>query len=151
MELCKKLFYESESGKFYWLNGKLAGCLDRYGYRRITVDNRHYGAHRLAWLFVNGEFPVGELDHINGDKDDNRICNLRIVDRSENLHNTHKIRKNNSSGYHGVHKIKGYEKWRAEIIVRGVRNFLGSFNTPEEAGEAYSIAKKSLVRGIRNE
>lgn len=88
------LEYAPETGVFRWrVNrtsvraGTMAGRLDSKGYRQISVDGQRYGAHRLAWLYMNGEWPKHEIDHVNGDRDDNRIANLRDVVRTINMRN----------------------------------------------------------------
>lgn len=152
-EVVLVLSYNQNTGVFVWKcdlgknhkAGKVAGGLDRLGYRSICISRVRRAAHRMAWLVVYGEWPKGEIDHINGIRDDNRIANLRDVDRSANILNAHGIRKNNSSGYHGCFKIKGYERWRAEILIKGKRHFLGSYPSPELAGAAYADAKARLV------
>lgn len=151
-EYMARLSYDVKSGEFRWkhgfgrryVGGKIAGSLDRLGYRRICASGKKCAAHQLAWLFFYGDWPDGEIDHINGNRDDNRLANLRVVNRSINMHNHHGKRKNNSSGYHGCFKVKGYDRWRAEIIVNGERIYLGLHPTPELAGAAYAEAKARL-------
>lgn len=139
------LTYDPETGVFRWkvrtsirvTVGEVAGYL-RDGYRFITIDGRKYRAHRLAWLYMYGVWPA-ELDHVNGDRADNRISNLREATRTQNNANT-PIRKNNTSGVKGVCWDKRKRKWMAQIRVRGVQRFLGYYETTEEAGEAYAAA-----------
>ena len=117
------LDYDPITGVFTWCSrsstkikiGDKAGYINNlYGYRLIRVDGIKYGAHRLAWLYVHGSFPENEIDHINGIRDDNRIVNLRAVDRQTNARNMKK-RKNNTSGVTGVDWHKCKNKWRAQI------------------------------------
>ncbi len=134
--------YDPESGIFRrtrcrrtdWI-GKEAGYLIK-GYRQVSIDNRRHAAHKLAWLYMYNEWPEF-LDHINGDRDDNRICNLRVATKTQNLRNTCK-KKTNTSGYKGVSHRRN--KWRAYITVDWKTKHLGVFNTPEEAHAAYCVA-----------
>ena len=140
------LHYDSETGLFTWLRkhgtkAKMsqAGYVNERGYVDISVDGKNYRAHRLAWLYVNGNFPIGVIDHIDGDKENNRINNLRDVHNSVNLLAHRKLNSNNTSGFKGVHKNpKG---WRAEVTVRGKLICLGTYETPREASIAYISAK----------
>lgn len=100
--------------------------------------------HRIAWYMATGVDPIDfELDHINGDKTDNRICNLRRATRADNNRNQTK-RKNNTSGYKGVSWSKTYSKWVAYIGVDWKRQHLGYFDTPKGAHVAYKDAANKL-------
>ena len=142
------LHYDPETGVFTWLVrlsnrglvGSHAGSLVA-GYIDIGISSKSYRAHRLAWLYVNGEWPEDALDHINGDTADNRIKNLRETNKSENGQNVCEARINNQSGFLGVSPKRG--KWRATIMVDGKQTHLGSFDTPELAADAYWRAKPS--------
>jgi hypothetical protein len=89
------LHYDPSTGAFTWrvapnrriIAGSVAGVTETNGYRRIRIDGRQYGAHRLAWLYMHGEFPPNDIDHINRTRDDNRSTNLRAVTRKENMTN----------------------------------------------------------------
>ena len=118
--------------------GMCAGCIN-HGYLRIKIDKKSYQAHRLAWFYVYGVWPMALLDHINCDPADNRIVNLREANMSENKRNSGP-HKDNKSGYKGV-SSKG-NRWRAEIWIEGNRIRLGTFTTPEEAYSAYCSAAK---------
>lgn len=96
-------------------------------------------AHRVAWFLHYGRFPNGELDHIDGDKANNRIENLRVATRSQNTAYRGKT-KRNTSGFKGVCWHRRDKRWRASIGSKGRRLDLGSFSTPEEAFEAYKAA-----------
>ena len=117
------------------------------GYRRVSFDSNRYLAHRVAWLYVNGCWPSKDIDHINGDRGDNRIANLRDVPNSTNRENMRAPRSDNASGYLGVHFHKQAKKWRARIQVKSRGINLGLFDTPEQAHEAYLQAKRKLHSG----
>jgi hypothetical protein len=139
-ELQSKLYYNREEGSFYWMSGKQAGHVStKDGYRRISFNDSKYLAHRLAWFYVYREWPQNNIDHINGNKDDNRIENLRDVTQGVNLQNMKKVRT--TSGFVGVHKGRR-SKYRARIRVAGVQLNLGEYHTPEEAHQAYLAAKE---------
>lgn len=130
--------YNPISGNFL-RDGKRAGTLNRLGYVQIKMDGRLYLAHRLAWFLHYGYLPAKQIDHVNGNKADNRISNLRLASGSENLRNRGKP-CNNTSGYKGVSWIAHYQKWQATIKFDGKNKYLGRFATREEAAEAYSKA-----------
>ena len=121
--------------------GSIAGTVIRRRYRQVMVDGKCYLGHRLAWLYVHGEFPSGEVDHVNGNRDDNRIENLRVVDRQGNSRNM-KIRSDNSSGAVGVAWNKARGMWRARIGVNNQDIILGYFDDLDEAITARSEASK---------
>ena len=146
--LKETLHYDPETGVFTGKVargnisvGKKVGGLHGSGYSYFMVDGKRVGAHRLAWLYTYGVWPKKHLDHINGDRNDNRIVNLREATNAEN-HQNRKKPKNNTSGYMGVTYHKGQQKWYAQISVENKRKYLGSFETPEEAFDAYLNAKK---------
>lgn len=147
--------YEPNSGKFFWLKrtgglsneGKeAAGTNDCRGYIRIGVLGRIYRAHRLAMFLINGRFPDLEIDHINGNKTDNRLSNLREVSRTKNQQNQISAHKRNSTGLLGVSQHKP-NVWRARVWVGGKNKSLGLFTTPELAHEAYKEAKRIFHEG----
>ena len=149
--LRKILNYDTETGIFTWKEriakcvhiGAVAGCLEkRIGYVTIGISGDVFKAHRLAWLYVHGVWPDGLIDHINGQKADNRIANLRVVDAGGNSQNVRKPNKRNKSGFIGVIAYQG--KWRASITVNKKTRRIGDFNTPEEAHKAYLEAKRML-------
>ena len=141
------LRYEPQTGLFWWLirtsnrvnMGKPAGSFDRYGYRCIRIDRRDYRAHRLAWLHVYGAWPSDCLDHINGERSDNRIGNLREATNSENQHNRGKS-SNNTSGFKGVTWHASESKWQAQIGINGKIKYLGKFTCKHAAHAAYCDA-----------
>lgn len=139
------LDYNAETGVFTWLNppnkrikiGSIAGCFVKTtGYWQIGINGTRYLAHRLAWYFIHGSFPEGNIDHINQNKLDNRIVNLRISTVSQNACNAPKHR-DNRSGYKGVDFDKRKNKYRARIRINNKQIQIGYFATAEEAAKAY--------------
>lgn len=151
--LKKLLHYDGDTGIFVWIYksnkksnisiGDIAGKLpsNSDGYKYVTLDKVKYPQHRLAYFYVNGAFDFSlEIDHINRDRADNRINNLRVVTSSQNKFNTR------AKGY-SVCKITG--KFAAEIYCNGIKYKLGRFNTEQEARDAY-LSKKSELHIIPN-
>jgi hypothetical protein len=141
------LDYEISTGYFYWKErtalciqeGMQAGSYTTAGYIQIAINRYVYRAHRLAWLYVYGQWPKGILDHINRKKDDNRVENLRLVSITDNLKNQG-ISKNNTSGVKGVCRNK-YGSWVASIYLDKKQVHLGSFLCREQAIEARQKAE----------
>lgn len=135
-ELKDILTYNPQSGEFVWnKNGQRAGSLKRTRtkeYWRVGLKGKTYAAHRLAWFYETGEWPRGEIDHINGNGLDNRFLNLREATSAENNRNRRR-QSNNTSGFVGVSWCKLTQKWRAELNVNGERVRLGRFDTIGEA------------------
>lgn len=125
--------------------GKKAGRISCSGYRQIGLGGKIYYAHRLVWLWHHGAWPTDHLDHINQNRLDNRIENLRLASESNNQANT-RIRRNNTTGFRGVDRIKRSGRYRASICVRGIKACLGLFKTPEEASAAYNEAHRIAFR-----
>jgi hypothetical protein len=152
------LAYNPETGEFRWrVNrkgiqmGDVAGCVNSSGYTRIKVNGMEFVAHRLAWLYTHGTWPDHQIDHINGDKRDNRIKNLRDVSRSVNLQNQTRARRGSTSGLLGVSWHKHKEQWETKIMIDKRSQHIGYFHTPEAAHAAYLAAKLRLHPGdIRN-
>jgi len=146
------LTYEPETGKFYrntrhggTVSGRETGTLDpSTGYVRISVDNVRHHAHRLAWLYVFGSWPMQTVDHANMDKADNRLVNLREATHSQNACNKPAQANNMSSGVKGVTWSKRKGKWKAQIGFEGQYRSLGEFNSVDEASEAYQAAAIKL-------
>jgi hypothetical protein len=146
------LSYDAETGAFTWLSGRggtpagaRAGTRDAHGYVQIQVAGRLHKAHRLAWLYVTGEWPSKEVDHANGDRGDNRIANLREATSSENKQNQRRAHaRNKSSGLLGVSWHEQAGRWRASICVDRKSRHLGLFDTAEAAHRAYTAAKAEL-------
>lgn len=118
--------------------GARAGCLE-LGYTMVGVCGRKYQAHRLAWFFVHGAWPRDQLDHINMQRSDNRIANLREATNAQNGANC-PARRRNKCGKKGVSKMKG--RWRAQIFKNKRQVHLGLFATAEEAHAAYVAAAR---------
>ena len=150
------LSYNPATGLFVWLQqrhprypvGSQAGISETrvpgYGYVIISLDGMPYKAHRLAWLYVHGEMPAAIVDHINRDKADNRISNLRLATRSENARNINR-RRDNTSGITGVNFLPKTNRWTAKLTINGWNHFLGSFATKEEAVAARLKAEKKML------
>jgi hypothetical protein len=124
-------------------NGKSIDGLDAYGYIQVGYCKKVYKAHRLIWAIVYGEFPKGQIDHINGIRHDNRIDNLRDVTQQQNAHNKKEIFKTNTSGYKGVCWNKRSKKWQSCISVNKKTIYLGVFEDAKLAHQAYLDAKKA--------
>lgn len=150
------LDYDPETGVFVWLMrlsprggiGKRAGCVNKSGYRRIAIDKKVYMASHLAWLYFYEEPPEeGKVvDFVNLDKDDTRICNLRLATYEENARNQ-SLRADSSTGLKGAVRFnspRNKKRYRSSIRVGGKKIHLGQFDTPEEAHEAYSKKVKEL-------
>jgi len=140
-ELKRILAYDEESGIFVWKVGRqgtggagsFAGTLRPTDcYIAISIGYTTYTAHRLAWLYVYGSFPIGQIDHINHIRNDNRIINLRDVPAKSNYLNRTR-QSNNTSGCNGVSWFKPTKRWTAKIGVRGKSIRLGYFTKKEDA------------------
>jgi len=136
------LLYDHETGIFRWkvmrggsLPGSIAGSLTWNGYHHIMIDGKNYRAHRLAWLYIYGEWPTIDIDHVDGDRTNNKIENLRLALRSQNNINSGPP-KNNTSGIRGVYWNKKAGKFTASIGVNGKSIYLGLFSSIEEALDA---------------
>jgi hypothetical protein len=128
--------------------GDVVGYDNKNGYIKISVNNKLYFAHRMAWLYVYGALPETGIDHINRNPSDNSIKNLRLANQSENMQNISK-NKRNSSGYKGVTLCKKTNKWVSQIMVNYKHISLGKHETPEIAYEAYlNAAKKYHTRNF---
>lgn len=146
------LLYDESTGVFRWAKksfkkcivGSIAGHTDRINkYTRIQVNGVMFKAHRLAWLYVYGELPQKQIDHINRIRSDNRICNLRLVTNSENMQNISK-RSDNTSGHKNVHWHKASKKWQAYIMVNQKQIHIGLFSNFDDAVAAYTAKSKIL-------
>lgn len=150
-ELKSRLDYNPDTGEFHWKikpskrfpAGMKAGS-NVNGYIRIHMNSKLYGAHRLAWLYVHGEHPEHQIDHINGNPSDNRIANLRKATQFENAQNIRRPQKNNSHGNLGISYDPHKKLWRARIGINGKRKYIGRFKSQEDAAQAYINAKREL-------
>lgn len=150
-EILKQLLaYDAETGALTWRKrtssrnyaGKEAGAAHGEGYRIVMVNGVSYLAHRIIWKLVTGEDPL-EIDHIDGNRSNNRISNLRTVTSAENSKNM-KRAEDNSSGVTGVYFTKRLGKYIAEITANGKYRYLGLFCTLEEATAARKAAELEL-------
>lgn len=153
-ELAAVLAYDPETGLFTWKcdrpggvkAGTTAGTVNRInGYRCIGIKGRDYYAHRLAWLFSSGDWPSGRIDHINGDKADNRLCNLRNANHSLNAQNLRRAHRDTVTGLLGAYRARG--RYESRLSVNGKTHHLGYFDSPDEAHAAYIEAKRRLHPG----
>jgi hypothetical protein len=132
------LKYNSETGEIIWIKptskkikiGQIAGSKDAYGYLVIHVQGKDYKAHRLAWYLHYGKWPINQIDHINGIKNDNKINNLRDVTNQQNHYNK-KGHRENTYKYYSFHK--GNKKWQVRASINGKQKHFGYFETEEKA------------------
>jgi hypothetical protein len=141
------LNYDPDAGVFTWkvsrgnrVAGSVAGTIDNNGYCRIKFGSKLELAHRLAWLWAHGKWPQNQIDHINGNRSDNRIHNLRDVSRALNGMNRHRPNPNNRVGLIGVDRQRN-GKFRATFC----RKHLGIFATASEAEVAVTNARASAL------
>ena len=147
-ELKELLNYNPDTGEFTWLKtnnrriiiGSIAGS-NHLGYIQIKLSGKLYKAHRLAWLYITGEWPQQFIDHINHNRADNKWDNLREASNAENVRNSIK-RKNNKSKYKGVYWKQKNQKWSAQICINYKKIYLGLFDSQEEGYKAYCEASK---------
>lgn len=123
--------------------GEDVGCLTRNGYLKIFCQGRNYRVHRLAWLYVYGDYPDEDIDHINGIRTDNRLCNLRLATRSQNNCNS-KLRADNKTSYRNVHFFKRTGTYQVQVRLNGKRVNGGYFATAEEASVVATKMRKQL-------
>lgn len=144
------LFYNPDTGGFNRIKNVKGmkqdhvGWVNNKGYLRTGIKRKEYMIHRLAWLYVYGVMPKNQIDHINGVRSDNRICNLRESTNAENQQNQRKPKSNNQSGFLGVLMCKRDGNFKARIGINGEYKWLGIFNTAIEAHEAYLEEKRKL-------
>ena len=120
------LKYSPDTGELVWVAqssnrikvGEVAGTMLTNGYLNISIDGQRYRAHRLAWLYVYGDLPINQIDHINRNKIDNRIVNLREVSNKEN-HRNMPLQRNNKTRISGVGWCRSQGRWRSHITVDG--------------------------------
>ena len=146
------VLYDPETGIFVWKKGragasagKKIGCLKPSGYIVALVNGKLHRLHRLAWLYTTGEWPKHEIDHINGNRSDNRFCNLREATKAQNNWNK-KVRKDSKVG---VKNVIYYPKWGAyyvRITANKITQNFGPFKTKDEA-EKVSLEKRKEIHG----
>jgi hypothetical protein len=154
-EAQQHLTFDPDTGIFSWNKAKgrlvkagdVAGSVHRSGYRRIGICGALVYAHRLAWLMHYGEEPADMIDHINGNRDDNRIANLRHANALINSQNAKRGRPNRTSGLLGVFSDANGATWSVHIEFMGKTVRTGSFATIEEAHERYLELKRRLHDG----
>ena len=154
MAEAKRLFtYDADTGLFIrrvrsGMKGKVglvAGKADQ-GYVRLRVLGKSFAAHRLAWAWETGAEPSGQIDHINGDRSDNRVENLRDVDAKTNQENLRRAKADNALGVLGV-RLRPTGRYEARLRVDGKPIQIGTFLSSEDAHAAYLAAKRRLHGG----
>lgn len=150
------LHYDPATGIFTWRsklgprakhNG-IAGCISSdSGYRMIRIDFQLYRAHRLAWLYMFGVFPQDQIDHMNGNRSDNRIENLREVTNQVNCQNKRQAQKNSKTGILGVSWNKQNKMWTARLTHDNEDVLCKYFHNIEDARSAYLEAKRRIHPG----
>lgn len=142
--------YNPETGIFTFnstrggnLSGDIAGSLHHLGYVFLMIDRETYTAHRLAWFYCFEEWPTKFIDHIDKNRSNNRLDNLREASREENACNM-KIRKDNTTGYKGVSLDKKTGRFMSRLTVNKKVLYLGMFKTAEEASKAREDKAKEL-------
>ena len=158
-EVVREFFsYDPASGLMVWakrpshqktqLLGREVGSVNMYGYRQFIFRGKNLLTHRIAWLYMTGEWPQSTIDHINGDRLDNRFSNLRLGTPSIQSQNVYVGPTEGKHGYTGVSWSKRNKKWVSRIRVMDQRHELGSFDSPYEAHLAYVDAKKQMHPGF---
>lgn len=127
-----------------WAGREAFTAIDGRGYRHGSLDRTYLRLHRVVWALHYGSWPSGEIDHIDGNRLNNRIENLRIASAGENQRNQ-RLHRNNTSGHVGVSWYKPYSKWRATIgLGNGRSKHLGYFDRVEDAAAAWESAREGL-------
>lgn len=149
-EILEAYEYDRDTGEFSWAGLKTKfkrkpGNLATNGYLRLRLRGRYFPAHHLVWALETGSLPDAQIDHIDGDRINNRFSNLREVTPMENSQNQRRAHKISKSGLLGAHPYG--DTWRAQIRINKKTVHLGTFKTPEEAHDAYVNAKRILHKG----
>ena len=148
----ESFLYKQETGELFWKKalsprikvGDVAGCRNKEGYAHVRFGGKLYKAHRLIWLIMTGEDPgLYDIDHINGDRSDNRWVNLRLATNSQNKLNISR-HKNNSSGVKGVHWSSERKCWVAQLRLEGKTLWYKRFNNLQDASDAIALFRKEL-------
>lgn len=138
------LQYDADSGLVRWKSDQtVAGWDNGNGYRRIEIAGQRVYAHQVAWLFLYGEWPSKEVDHIDGNPANNAKANLRLADRFQNNRNS-RTRSHSKSGLKGVRFETKRGKWSARITADNKVVFLGRFPDADSAHQAYCAAAERL-------
>jgi hypothetical protein len=137
---------KSRGGK---VANSICGRIDTSGHRQITINNRSYLAHRIAIFIKNGSWPKNQIDHINGNKDDNRIINLRECSASQNQQNSKK-RIDNKSGVKGVSWHNGRKNWVCQLQINKKKIHVGEYKKFEDAVSAIKIAREKIHKEYAN-
>ncbi len=150
-ELKERMYYDSETGLFNRLKNNYGktGHLHKSGYIKISFKRKMYYVHRLAWLYHYGVWPKNQIDHINGIKSDNRVCNLREATNTQNQYNTKKP-KNNTSGYKGISWMKREKRWRVRINLDKKEICGGYFSDIEKAKEKLIKLHQEYIKEFSN-
>ena len=152
-QVLKQFFYDNDAGVLYrrrkTTSPRPITGRNKDGYVRVMVDGYQTVAHRIIWLMVYGEQPDA-IDHINGNRSDNRLANLRVATPSENQWNRKK-RNASSSVFKGVHYAADRSRWGAQIRYRGRLRSLGYFDTEREAHDAYIREARRLFGAFSND
>lgn len=136
--------FKEDVGRFGRVKkGAVAGCLDVHGYLQVNIKGRVLKVHRVAWFLHTGSWPIGQIDHVNHIRTDNRIFNLRVVDNAEN-HKNRPRQINNTSGVVGVTFVDRVKKYRVYITVGGRQKAIGYFDRLEDARKAREAANKTF-------
>jgi len=146
--------YEPETGLLFWIKrlqrrnlSKPISSKNPKGYiqvcTKLSGKSKTYDIHRLIWIYVYGSIP-NQIDHINGIRDDNRLCNLREVTHQQNMMN--QAKRSSNKTYKGIYLSSNKKKWVAEICFNYKRKYLGTFDTPEQASEVYNNAAKEIFK-----
>lgn len=151
-ETVKKLFhYDAQSGMLLWRNGngrnvkpwQQANSLNSNGYYAVKINGINYSVHRIIWLYVNGKFPNGDIDHKNRIRNDNRLCNLRDVSRTDNAQNI-SLPRHNKSGHIGVSWFKKHKAWTVYIKVNKKNKWLGCYKNLNDAIAARKAGERQF-------
>lgn len=149
------LRYDAETGALihresaHWVAGKVAGSVSNYGYRRLNVQGNFLLAHRIVWAMHFGEWPAVGIDHINGDRLDNRLANLRLADQSQNCMNA-RLRSDSTTGVKGVSFHRRSNKYAATICFYARKRHLGLYVTADEAHEVYCLVADLIAGEFAN-
>lgn len=151
--LCELFIIDPEQGEIFWkkrrggtvTSGQRSGYITSRNYRIICIDRTDYFEHNLIWLYVNGTFPPRgyEIDHINRDRSDNKIANLRICTRTQNNANMN-LRNDNATGVRGVYFDKSREKYCVQVTANGKTKSLGRYGDLETARKVAETARNEI-------